>query len=375
MDRSYQRIYVKRYHRTNIIYIFTLIAIMAGLASLPFINVDVTSQSRGTLRPSDDPIVINSPRSGFVLHSNLHDGSEVCVGDTLFVLSREILTEQENQINEQIQRLTGELHDLNQIIESGGKATRVTQPKYISQVVAFQQQGQDLSLEVEYLKHRDSINNLLYEEGVIAARTFDEGHLQFRRAKERLDLHRERQMVQWQDLKYRLKLEARDLYHRRSQLVKEKKDFVYCAPHAGILSGLQGMSTGSFASQGQTLGQIVPKGDLVVELAVHPKDIGLVKVGQEVLFHIDAFNYREWGMASGKVSSIHDVAQISEATYFFKVRCDIRETHLKLKSGFMGHLQQGMTLTGRIVLTRRTLFQLLFDQVDDWFNPFVELHR
>ncbi|GHT22645.1 hypothetical protein AGMMS4957_13110 [Bacteroidia bacterium] len=42
---------------------------------------------------------------------------------------------------------------------------------------------------------------------------------------------------------------------------------------------------------------------------------------------------------------------------------------LQLKNGYKGNLKKGMTLTGRFYLTDRSLWQLLFDKVDNWVNP------
>ena len=371
MERSYQKIYIKRYRRTHIIYLFVILTIISTAVTLPFLHVDVTSQSRGVLRSSVDPSTISSPRSGFLIYSNLYDGVQVFVGDTLFVLSAEKLIEQEKQLILQSLQLRAEIKDLSQMIQSCGKNSRVSQPKYASQVEVFNRREQELILELKYLQDEDSIKNLLYKGGVIAARTYEECHMKLRRAQEGLNLHRERQIVHWQDQKHLLTLQARELNHRQLLLAEEKKNYVSYAPSSGIVSGLKGITEGTFVSQGQALGQIVPNGDLVVELAIHPKDIGLIHIGQKVLFQMDAFNYREWGMANGEVSSIYDLARISENSYSFRVRCKIDEDYLKLKSGFIGRLQQGMTLTAHIVLTRRSLLQLLFDQADDWLNPML----
>ena len=45
------------------------------------------------------------------------------------------------------------------------------------------------------------------------------------------------------------------------------------------------------------------------------------------------------------------------------------KNYLQLKNGYKGQIGKGMTLTARFYLLDRTLWQLLFDRVDDWFNP------
>jgi len=40
-----------------------------------------------------------------------------------------------------------------------------------------------------------------------------------------------------------------------------------------------------------------------------------------------------------------------------------------LKNGYEGKLKKGVTLQARFVVTERSLWQLLYDKVDDWVNP------
>jgi HlyD family secretion protein len=42
---------------------------------------------------------------------------------------------------------------------------------------------------------------------------------------------------------------------------------------------------------------------------------------------------------------------------------------LHLKNGFAGELKKGMTVQARFVVIKRSLWQLLFDKIDDWVNP------
>jgi HlyD family secretion protein len=53
----------------------------------------------------------------------------------------------------------------------------------------------------------------------------------------------------------------------------------------------------------------------------------------------------------------------------FRVRCQLNTPCLQLKNGYQGCIQKGMSLTGRFQLTRRSLWQLMFDKIDDWMNP------
>lgn len=108
---------------------------------------------------------------------------------------------------------------------------------------------------------------------------------------------------------------------------------------------------------------------MIVECYVTPQDIGFFREDMHVNFQLDAFNYNQWGMASGKVYEISgDIINVNNQAVF-KVRCSLETTHLKLKNGYKGELTKGMSLTGRFILTQRTISQLIFDKVDDWLNP------
>jgi len=52
-----------------------------------------------------------------------------------------------------------------------------------------------------------------------------------------------------------------------------------------------------------------------------------------------------------------------------KILCQLNEKELSLKNGFKGQLKKGMTLNAQFKLAERSLFDLLYDRVDDWFNP------
>ena len=84
---------------------------------------------------------------------------------------------------------------------------------------------------------------------------------------------------------------------------------------------------------------------------------------------MDAFNYNQWGLAQGAVTEISkDIISMDEQPVF-RVRCSLDTPFLALKNGYRGNLKKGMTLTGRFYLTDRSLWQLLFDRIDDWMNP------
>jgi HlyD family secretion protein len=61
--------------------------------------------------------------------------------------------------------------------------------------------------------------------------------------------------------------------------------------------------------------------------------------------------------------------QIVDGKPVFKVKCSLDLEYLELKNGYKGYLKKGMTLQAHFIVTQRTLWQLLYDKIDDWMNP------
>lgn len=119
----------------------------------------------------------------------------------------------------------------------------------------------------------------------------------------------------------------------------------------------------------QALGEITPDTSLIAEIYVTTGDIGLLRTGMPVRIQVDAYNHNDWGVATGKIESISTDVIMNDGQPLFRVRCSIDQTYLQLKNGFQGELKKGMTFQARFIVNRRSLFQLLYDKVDDWLNP------
>jgi HlyD family secretion protein len=120
---------------------------------------------------------------------------------------------------------------------------------------------------------------------------------------------------------------------------------------------------------GQKVCLVSPDTALVAEVMVLPKDIGWLSVGNKVHLQIDAFNYTDWGMVSGKILEISNDFQLTNQTPVFKVRCTLDKQVLTLNNGIKGILKKGMTLNARFFVAERSLMQLITDKANNWLNP------
>ena len=149
----------------------------------------------------------------------------------------------------------------------------------------------------------------------------------------------------------------------------EKESLDIVAPVTGSIQQLAGIYGGGFVAANQDLGIISPDTLLVAEVFVDPKDIGLLRPAMNARIQITAFNHNQWGLLDGTVLQISDDVQIVDGHPFFEVQCQLSRDFMKLKDGQVGSLKKGMTVQVRFDVTRRSIGQLLFDQVDDWINP------
>ncbi|WP_261376392.1 HlyD family secretion protein [Gillisia sp. Hel_I_86] len=207
------------------------------------------------------------------------------------------------------------------------------------------------------------------KKGVIAAAEFEPVKSEYDLSQSDIHSFKKQQNNRWQTELIKYQDELEELSSNKTQLIDNKSQFFITAPISGTLINTAQFGEGSFVSPGTLIAEISPNTDLIAECYVSPADIGLLKANQKVVFQIDAYNYNQWGFADGEILEISKDVELLENTPVFKVRCLINQDHLKLKNGVKGQIKKGMTLNARFLLTERSLFDLLYDNVDDWLNP------
>lgn len=177
------------------------------------------------------------------------------------------------------------------------------------------------------------------------------------------------QKANWENQKRDLQDRVKNLNGTVAKIKVEENNYVLLAPISGTIESFSGLQVGSFVNASQAIANISAMDHLIVETSVSTNDIGLIQKNQSVKFQIDAFNYNQWGLLEGKVIDIDNNITLQENQGFFKVRCSLNTKTMQLKSGYKTQVSKGMTLTTRYIITRRSLFELLFDKMDDWLNP------
>jgi membrane fusion protein, peptide pheromone/bacteriocin exporter len=157
-----------------------------------------------------------------------------------------------------------------------------------------------------------------------------------------------------------------------NRIAEEVAQTTLRAPATGSIQGLTGLSPGAWLSAGQMIGAVSPSDALLIETFVSPKDVGLLRLGQPARLQIDAYPYTQWGLLDATVMTLaadSSGTNGANSTSGFKVTLQPTATTLYLPNGTAGPLRKGLTLSARFVVARRSLLQILYEDVSAWLNP------
>ena len=352
------------------IYLFIVVALVVFISSLPLIKIDISSQSRGVIRSTTDNVPLTSLVNGKVVYVHLKNNWLVQKGDTLIQLNQESLNS-EKYTNESIAGdLQNRILDLSRIVTSSNAV--LTTPELQQELNSYNSKKSELEIKITHAKIVYDRYKHLFDKGIIAKAEFEKYSFDYTYTKQSLSSLFKSQKSVWQNQKRDLENQLKNLNGTLNKIDVESKNYVITAPISGTIENFSGIQVGSFLNASQTIATISATDQLIVESSVSPSDIGLIHKNQKVKFQIDAFNYNQWGLLEGKVIDIDHNITIQGEQAFFKVRSVLNKTELQLNSGYKTKVSKGMTLTTRYILTRRSLFDLLFDKMDDWFNPKIK---
>lgn len=356
--------------KSKVIYLIILLSIISILALLSFIYVDIYSTSRGIIKPEKERMPINAPITGKVKESYIVDNAQVKKGDTLLRFDTSIVAEQLNFIQRRMDETSIFIEDLDYLVGTRHiELSHIQSPKYKNEAIFFKQKRQELQTKYKKQKRDFERAQKLFNKGVIARTEYENEQLNYDLIINQIKQLKEQHHNTWQAQLTTMNANLVELNSNYKQTLQNKHLHVVTAPISGSIISSINLDTNSYLTVGQTLAELSPDTSLRVECLVSPLDIGLLKPNTKVLFQIDAYNYNQWGMVSGQITEMAKDIEFIDNQAVFKVYCTLNDTHLSLKNGYKGALKKGMTLTAKFLLTKRSLFDLIYDKVDDWVNP------
>ncbi|WP_200975744.1 HlyD family secretion protein [Echinicola sp. 20G] len=362
--------------KSKVIYISLLLGIIAILASLPFIFVDVSVSARGRFQTSLGRNEIYAPVSGRVSALAIVENGSVNKGDVLAEIKSDQVDLEIDGLDNRRTMVQSFIADLRKLMKLTPYSVdeflgRSLNSKYY-QAAFFEYVSEIQQLQTVLEKEKRDVkrSKVLYDSKAISASQYEEVRAKFEQALSDLDIYQSKKMSAWEQ-------ELSDYQNEWEQLVNDKKllrdrlhQYKIVAGVSGTIINFENIKTGDFVFANQKIAEISPDSTLKAVAFLPPSDIAFVKPGQKVYFQVDAYDYNQWGLLEGKVEQVSkDINMISEDQVAFRVICNIEEEALYLKSGVKGDMKRGMTFNGRFLVTERSLYQLLYDKVDDWLNP------
>ena len=357
----------------RILYWCLCLCVVAMVAALPLIYADISVSAEGITRPRAERTEIKPAISGIIDTLYYKEGAHIAGNAVLLSLRDSVTPERRISFHYQKAQCEDFVHDLSLITTepdlNESILLKLRSPLYKQQLDRFFRQEAEMEAQLKKADKEVEMNSSLARDKVISPKEY----FDIKNNQEKLQAGYKaflgEQMSNWQQdlVKYRLELtQHREESH---QLETEAGYHQIRTPVSGIVLGINTWYPGSFISANETICTISPDGDLLGECYISPNDIGMIRPGQRVYFQIYAFDYKYFGLLTGKVSSIDNDYTIVDGRPVFKTRCSFDSTQLRLKNGFAGKLKKGLTFHARFLAARRSLWYLLWDKLDDWLNP------
>jgi len=355
---------------SKVIYGIVLVSLIGVFIVLPFVFLDIYSSAQGILKSEKERNQLISLYSGKIEAIYVSENQTVQRGDTLIVINNTIGKEKLNLVSNQLKEIELFISDLNYLSNTKNLTHDYLKSfLYQKQFIQYTQKVRELQTRYAKSKRDFKRQEKLFNRHVIAKVEYENSKYNLDLALSELHHYKKQQQNQWQTNLTQQTNKLKELQSTFLQYKEEQNNYTITASIAGTIQNLIGLEVGNFITANTPIAEISPDTDLVAECYIKPADVGLLKPESNVKLQVDAFNHNQWGMVTGKIISIHkDISFVNDVP-MFKVTCSLDQKYLQLKSGFKGELKKGMTLNARFFITNRSAFDLLYDTVDDWFNP------
>jgi HlyD family secretion protein len=354
---------------SQLIYIVAVAAILIVLIALPVVKIPISINGTGILQSTIEKTELIVPVNGRLIQYKLSDNKRLKQGDTLLAIDAGLPKQQDALVETRKSQITHFLQDISTLLSFSG-GSNLQSGQYVASWQQYVQESKNAGIAKRQAASNFARYSKLYQNKVITQSEYEKYKYELEQAESVYLMVRTKYKTQWQTEANGYRNELRQLSSQQAELNEQKKQYVLRAPIDGSVQNLVGLQQGAYVFANQKVGEVSPDAGLAAYCYINPSDIGLIRKGQEVHFQINAYNYNQWGLAVGKVIDISDdIVILNNNQPAFKVKCLMDKNFLMLKNGYKGYLKKGMNFTARFKVTDRSLYQLLYDKVDDWVNP------
>lgn len=354
------------------VYLLTLALVVAGLGALPVIRVPVWVESGGILRPAVEKQEVRTAVAGVMESLRVRENQEVRRGEVIATLRPGSLWVQDSLLQRQITSLHAEIGDLEALLADGEsdeiRPERLRTGRYRLELLHLRKSAEEQRQRAEVARREAERATALHARDLISASEAEQRAADLEREEAAAALQVQRTRLAWEADLARQRDALRELEGRAAETRQRAEHLTLAAPVSGAVEQLASLSPGSPVQAGERIAVISPEAALVAEVLVPPAEIGMLRAGMPVRMRLDAYRSSDWGLLPGEVAEIPADAVVIDQALRYRVRIALHASSLRLPDGTSGELRKGMTLQARFVLTERSLWQLLREDVDDWLG-------
>ena len=374
-----------------------------------FGTMQEVSHAQGQLVPEGETYKVQPVAAGEIAKILVEEGDKIQSGQVVIQLDTNVLKSEVERLSQNLTTLTGQLQQTQVLIaqtryEADAQRAIADAEIHTQEAAIVESQANihtsqnvvtQLKTDLDANEARLERLRFLLNEGAISQEyifdieqtsrdrhrmlTEQQGHVQQALAQAeqlnaQLDLEQAeaiRRELETQEKLQRLQLEADDLdgqIAETSTLLKAAQAnldqmFLY-APVSGTVSAVNISNIGEVVQPGKTVIEIAPvETPLVLSALIPNKEAGLVETNMTVQMKFDAFPYQQYGVVSGKISSISPDTKIDEHLgAVYEVEIALERDHVTYGQKVVS-LKAGQTANAEIVIRKRRIVDFLLDPI------------
>lgn len=360
--------------KTRTFYVSLMLIVLFGLAMLPFCYVNVITRAEGIIRPFQERTVVRSLINATIQSVHCKDGTPVKKGDTLLVFQQLNYATQKEYITQKIKNCIRLIHDLKLLTHSelwkdSSIRDLLQTALYRSQYLHFYDQLQEKNILSAKLQKDMRVYDPLLRDKVIAPNEFADMGFQLMQTSAVFQSQISRQISQWENELIEQQRQLVELENEKRSLLSSAQSSVIKAPVTGTVLMQEPLYAGSSVPPSVELLSISPDQNLIVECWISPSDIITITHGQHITYSIPEIRNQIATTLQGKVIYIAEDYTVVNNKPMFRVKCSLDQSEIRLQNGFSYLLGRGLLLETRFLLARKSYWDLLYQQLYDWFNP------
>ncbi len=231
----------------------------------------------------------------------------------------------------------------------------------------------DIIAKKEYDEVNKNIINLT-EQNSMAKFKLDEADKKLKEIKEQSKTLIKELKSKWIETSLLKERERRELSAQIDAILFSNKTQQIKSPTDGYVGKLLIHTEGGVVNPNDNLISIIPSDvPLVIKSSVLNKDIGFLKVGQEVAIKIDTFSFQKYGLLQGVITHVsNDAIEDEKLGLIYEIQVKPKSLEIKV-DGEMKKLDIGMSVITEVKVGKRRVIELFIYPIIKYLDEGLSL--